>query len=35
MKIERYFEIINKFKIKEKTQQIEKNKRIINKWINK
>lgn len=31
MKIERYFEIINKFKIKEKTQQIEKNKRIINK----
>ena len=31
MKIERYFEIINKFKIKEKTQQIEKIKRIINK----
>lgn len=31
MKIERYFEIINKFKIKEKTQQIEKNKRIVNK----
>lgn len=31
MKIERYFEIINKFKIKEKTQQIEKNKRMINK----
>lgn len=31
MKIERYFEIINKFKIKEKTQQIEKNKRIANK----
>ena len=31
MKIERYFEIINKFKIKEKTQQIEKNKRVINK----
>ena len=31
MKIERYFEIINKFKIKEKTQQIEKNKRIINR----
>lgn len=30
MKIERYFEIINKFKIKEKTQQIEKNKKIIN-----
>lgn len=30
MKIERYFKIINKFKIKEKTQQIEKNKKIIN-----